>query len=101
MAGPVLPRRALIVGMGAELRRVAEKRLELGGDRRVIGAGESGRGHRRRRRRGEKLNDEGKRDEQRGPGRAPLDRAPSPAPRSKRKCPAPEAHQTPSDRLNW
>jgi hypothetical protein len=59
MAGPMLRRRTLIAGMGAELRRVAEERLEPGGDRRVIGAGESGRDHRGLRSGGEKLNDEG------------------------------------------
>ena len=37
---------------------VAKQRLELGGDRRVVRAGESGRGKRRRGRSGEKLNDE-------------------------------------------
>ena len=63
MAVPVLRRRALIVGMDAELRCVAKQRLELGGDRSVIGAGESGRGQSRRRRGGEKLNDQRKRDE--------------------------------------
>ncbi len=63
MAGPVLRWRALIVNMGAKLGGVAKERLELGCDRRVIGAGESRRGHRRRRRSGEKLNDERERDE--------------------------------------
>ena len=54
----VLGRRFVVVDLDAELRSVAKHRLELGGDRRVIGAGESGRGKRRRRRGGEKLNDE-------------------------------------------
>jgi hypothetical protein len=58
MAGSVLRRRTRIVGMGAELCRVAEDRLELGSDRRIASASESGRGKRRRRRGGEKLNDE-------------------------------------------
>ena len=40
----------VVVDLDAELGGVAEKRLEFGGDRRVIGTGESGRGHRRRRR---------------------------------------------------
>ena len=42
MAGAVLRRRALVLDMDAELRRFAEDRLKLGGDRRIIGAGESG-----------------------------------------------------------
>jgi hypothetical protein len=40
----------VVVDLDAELGGVAKERLELGGDRRVIGAGESGRGDRRRRR---------------------------------------------------
>ena len=39
----MLAGRAVIVDVRAELRRVAEDRLELGGDRCVIGAGEGGR----------------------------------------------------------
>ena len=99
MAAPVLRRRALIVGMGAELRRVAKQRLELGGDRRVIGAGESRRGRSRRRRGGEKLNDERKRDEDGGKRRSERHEAalcaPSPqrAPSPRRKCLEPEAHR--------
>ena len=54
----------VVVDLDAELGGVAEKRLEFGGDRRVIGAGESGRGYRRRRRGGEKLNDERERDKE-------------------------------------
>jgi hypothetical protein len=58
MAGRrVLGRSLVVVDLDAELGGVAKERLELGGDRRVIGAGESGRGDRRRRRGGEKLND--------------------------------------------
>ncbi len=71
MAGPVLRRRALIAGVGAELRIGAEDRLELGGDRRVISARESGRGKGWRRRGGEQLDDERERDEKRGQARAP------------------------------
>jgi hypothetical protein len=94
MAGRrVLGRSLVVVDLDAELGGIAKERLKLGGDRRVIGAGESGRGYRRRCRSGEKLNDKRKRDEKRGPGRAPSDRAPSPAPRPKRKFPAAEAHQ--------
>ena len=43
----------VVVDLDAELGGVPEKRLEFGGDRRVIGAGESGRSHRRRGRGGE------------------------------------------------
>lgn len=71
MAGRVvLGGRFVVVDLDAELGGVAEERLELRGDRRVIGAGESGRGKRRRRRGGEKLNDKRKRDEERGQRRA-------------------------------
>ena len=95
MAGRrVLGRRFVVVDLGAELRRVAEERLKLGGDRRVIGAGEGGRGKRLRRRGGEKLNDERECDEKRGPGRPEQRQAALYAPLPKRKCPAPEAHQT-------
>jgi len=59
----------------AELRRVAEDRLELGGDRRVIGASESRRGERRRGRGGEQLNNERERDDKCGQGRAKSRRA--------------------------
>ncbi len=58
----MLDRRFVVVDLDAELGGVAKERLELGGDRRVVGAGESGRGESRRRRGGEKLNDERKRD---------------------------------------
>ena len=51
----VLARQAVIVDVGAEFRRVAEDRLELGGDRRVIRTDKGGRSDRRRRRSGEKL----------------------------------------------
>ena len=79
MAGRrVLGRSLVVVDLDAELGGIAKERLKLGGDRRVIGAGESGRGYRRRCRSGEKLNDKRKRDEKRGPGRAPSDRAPFP-----------------------
>ena len=62
--------RSVIVDVGAELRRVAEDRLELGGDRRVIGAGESGRSERGGCRGGEQLNNERERDDEGGQGRA-------------------------------
>ncbi len=57
-ARPMLARRAVVVDVGAELGIVAEQRLELGGDRRFIGAGEGGRRERGRRRDGEKLDEE-------------------------------------------
>jgi len=99
MAGPVLRRRALIAGVGAELRISAEDRLELGGDRRVISARESGRGKGWRRRGGEQLDDERERDEKCGERRSERRQTSLPALRPKRKCPAPETHQTPSDAL--
>jgi hypothetical protein len=64
MAGRrVLGRSLIVVDLDAELSGVAKERPELGGDCRVIGAGESGRCHRRPRCGGEKLNDERKGDE--------------------------------------
>jgi len=54
----MLDGRFVVVDLDAELSGVAKERLELGGDGRIIGAGESGRGKSRRRRGGEKLNDE-------------------------------------------
>jgi hypothetical protein len=59
----VLDRRFVVANLDAKLGGVAEERLELGGDRRVIGAGESGRGKSRRRRGREQLNDKRKRDD--------------------------------------
>jgi hypothetical protein len=61
----MLDRRFVLVDLDAELGGVAKQRLELGGDRRIIGADESGRGESRRRRGGEKLNDERKRNGER------------------------------------
>ena len=83
----------VVVDLRAELGGVAEKRLEFGGDRRVIGAGESGRGHRRRRRGGEQLNDERERDEEGRERRPERRRAALSAPVPKRKFSAAEAHQ--------
>ena len=60
----------MVVDMRAESRRVAEDRLELGGDRGVIGADEGGRGERRRVGNGEKLNDERERNDERRQRRA-------------------------------
>ena len=51
-------RNFVVVDLNAELRRVAEQRLESGGDRGVAGAGGNGRGKSRRRRGGEELNDQ-------------------------------------------
>ena len=67
MAGRrVLAGRAVIIDVGAQLRRIAEDRLELGHDRRVIGAGECGRSERGRRGGGEQLDDEREHDEESG-----------------------------------
>jgi hypothetical protein len=94
MAGRRMLGRDLVVAdLDAELGRVAEERLKLGGDRRVIGAGEGGRGDRRRRRGGEKLNDKRERDEKGRKRRSERRQAALCAPLPKRKCPAPEAHQ--------
>jgi hypothetical protein len=94
MAGRrVLGRSLVVVDLDAELGGVAKERLKLGCDRHVIGAGEGGRGDRRRRRGGEKLNDKRKRNDKgcnRRPERRPTALS---APRPKRKCLAPEAHQ--------
>jgi hypothetical protein len=60
-----LNRSLVVVDLDAELGGIAKERLKLGCDRRVIGAGESGRGHRRRGRSGEQLNDKRKGDEKR------------------------------------
>jgi hypothetical protein len=66
MAGRrVLGRSLVVVDLDAELGGIAKERLKLGCDRRVIGAGESGRGHRRWCRSGEKLNHKRERDEKR------------------------------------
>jgi hypothetical protein len=54
----VLAGRAVIVDVSTEFRRVAEGRLKLCGDRRLIGAGEGWSRERGRGRGGEKLNDE-------------------------------------------
>ena len=64
MAGwVVVDGRFVVVDLDAELGGVAKKRLELGGDRRVISPRESGRGKSWRRRGGEKLNDERQRND--------------------------------------
>jgi hypothetical protein len=94
MAGWVmLDRRFVVADLDAELGGVAEERLELSGDRRIVGAGENGRGKSRGRRGGEKLNDERQRNDkgrERRPARRQAALCP---PLPKRKCPAPEAHQ--------
>jgi hypothetical protein len=59
MAGRrVLGRGLVVVDLDAELGGIAKERLKLGGDRRIISAGESRRSKGRRRRGGEKLNDQ-------------------------------------------
>jgi hypothetical protein len=94
MAGRcVLGGRFVVVDLDAELGGVAKERLKLGGDRRVIGAGEGGRGDRRRRRGGQKLNDKRERDDKGRHWRPERRQAALCAPRPKRKFPAPEAHQ--------
>jgi hypothetical protein len=94
MAGRVvLDRRFVVVDLDAELSGVAKERLELSGDRRIIGAGGGRRGKSRRRGGGEKLNDEGKRNDKCGQSRAERGQAAPCAPPPKRKCLAPEAHQ--------
>ena len=66
MAGRVVvDGRFVVVDLDAELSGVAKERLKLGRDRRVIGASESRRSKSGRRRGGEKLNDERKRDDER------------------------------------
>jgi hypothetical protein len=93
MAGRrVLARDPAIVDVGAELRRVSEKRLEFGRYRRVVGAGEGGRRQSRRRGGGEKLNDEREGDEEGGQTRARLTCVPPCASPSQRRGPAPEVH---------
>jgi hypothetical protein len=94
MAGRRMLGRGLVVAdLDAELGRVAEERLKLGRDRRVIGAGEGGCGDRRRGRGGEKLNDERKGDEKGAQPRSERRQAALSTPRPKRKCSAPETHQ--------
>lgn len=91
----VLGGRLIVVDVKAKFRCIAEQRLEFGGDRRVIGAGESGRGKSRRRGGGEKLNDERERDQKSRKRRRPeRRRARICTPVPKRKFPAPEAHQS-------
>ena len=64
-------RRGLVAAdLDAELSAVAEERLELGGDRRVIGASECGRRHPMRRGGGEKLNEKREGKEKSGNRRA-------------------------------
>jgi hypothetical protein len=94
MAGRVvLDGRFVVVDLDAELGGVAKERLELGRDRRVIGASESGRGESRRRGGGKKLNDERKRNEKGREPRPERRQAALCAPRPKRKFSAAEAHQ--------
>jgi hypothetical protein len=91
--------RFVVVDVDAELGGVAKKRLELGGDRRVISPRESGRGKSWRRRGGEKLNDERRRNDK--------GREPRPERRQAALCPPllsanvwrPRPTKTPSDAL--
>jgi hypothetical protein len=102
MAGRRMLGRGLFVAdLDAELGRIPEQRLKLGGDRHVIGAGESGRGHGRRRRGGEKLNDEREGDDKGCKRRPERGRAALSAPVPKRKFSAAEAHQTSLRCLHW
>jgi len=89
----MLDGRFVVVDLDAELGGVAKKRLELGGDRRVISAGESGRGKSWRRRGGEKLNDERQRNDKGREPRSERRQAALWPPLPKRKCLAPEAHE--------
>jgi hypothetical protein len=82
MAGRRVLGRSFVVDLDAELRRVAEHRLKLGGDRSVIGAGEGGRRKCGRRCGGEKLNDERECDNECGQGGGPRDRQIAASPRS-------------------
>jgi hypothetical protein len=59
----MLDRGLVVVDLDAELGGVAKKGLELGGDRRIIGASEGGRGKSRRGSNGEQLNDKRKRND--------------------------------------
>ena len=64
MAGRcVFGRRFVVVDLDTELRSVAKDRLELGGDRRIVGASEGGRSERGGCSSGEKLNNERKRED--------------------------------------
>jgi hypothetical protein len=94
MAGSVMvDGRFVVVDLDAELSGVAKERLELSGDRRIIGAGEGRRGKSRRRGGGEKLNDERKRNDKCREPRPERRQAALWPPLPKRKCLAPEAHQ--------
>jgi hypothetical protein len=83
MAGRVaLGGRFVVVDLDAELCGVPKERLKLRGNRRVISAGEGRRRKRRRRRGGEKLKDEGERDNESRQGGGPRDRQIAASPRS-------------------
>ena len=89
----MLDGRFVVVDLDAELGGVAKERLELGGDRRIIGAGESGRGDRGRCRGGEKLNDERKRNDKGRQRRSERRRAALCRAASQAQMSEPEAHQ--------
>ena len=88
--GRVVQGRAMIVDVGAKLRRIAKDRFELGGGRGLVGLGEGGR-RKRGRRGGEKLDGKRERGEERGQGRAKRREAAPRAPAPEGECPAPEA----------
>jgi len=75
---------ALVVDMGAEAGGVAEYGLEIGGDRRRVGARQSRPGQRLLVGHGDQLDDERKRDDEGGQGRPERRRAPPRAARPKR-----------------
>jgi hypothetical protein len=83
----------VVVDLDAELGGIAKERLKLGGDRRIISAGESRRSKGRRRCGGEKLNDEREHDKEGRERRPERGRAALSAPVPKRKFSAAEAHQ--------
>jgi len=78
----MLGRRLVIVDLDTEFGCLAEQRLELVGDRAVIGPGEGGRRQHGGRRAGEKLADESQRDHERGERRPEYSQATLCAPRS-------------------
>ena len=69
--------RALVIDMGAEAGGVAEYRLEIGGDRRRVGARRSRPGQRLLVGHGDQLDDKRKRDEEGGQGRPEATQGPA------------------------
>jgi hypothetical protein len=94
MAGRRMIGRSLVVAdLDAELGGFAEERLKLGGERRIIRAGECGRGHGGGRRCGEKLNNKREGDDNGRNRRPERRRAASCTPVPRRKFSAAETHQ--------